>query len=67
MITKAEFVDWKNNPVTKEVMSILRGYQERIKEELAQSAGNDPLADKFRSGAYSAYTDMLDIQFGDDE
>lgn len=33
-----------------------------LKEQLAQSAGIDPLSDRFTSGAIQAYTDILDIK-----
>lgn len=32
-----------------------------LKEQLAQSAGIDPLSDRFKAGAIQAYTDILNI------
>lgn len=40
------------------------GFRERIeamKEQLAQSAGIDPLTDRWTAGAIQAYSDILNI------
>jgi len=42
----------------------MEGFRERIealKEQLAQSAGVDPLSDRFKSGAIQAYNDILNV------
>lgn len=38
-----------------------------LKDELAYSAGIDPLADRFKSGAIQAYNDILNTSFDDVE
>jgi hypothetical protein len=61
-VTKSEFIDWKKHPVTKEVMSILKDRVEQLQFELGQSAGQDPLNDRFKCGAVAAYYDMIQIE-----
>lgn len=42
----------------------MEGFRQNIsdlKDELAQSAGIDPLSDRFKSGAIQAYNDILNI------
>lgn len=63
MATKADFIDWRNNQVTKEVMD---GFRQRIQEleiTLGKSAGVDPLQDRFHVGAIAAYHDLIYIDF----
>ena len=62
-MTKTEFYDWKSNLVTKEVF---RQFQERIdalRELLGDSAGEDPLLDRWKVGAIQAYKDLIHIEF----
>lgn len=64
-ITKDSFRDWKSNPVTKAVFNEIaqRVFAER--ERLGNTAGNDPLNDRYVVGAIAAYTDLLNIDFGE--
>lgn len=52
--------DWKQLDVTQEVYKHLRFRVEALKEELANSAGVDPLSDRYRAGYIRACLDFLD-------
>lgn len=62
-MTKADFIDWRTSPITKEVFNLLRQYIEGLQAELGQSAGVDPVVDARKVGAIQAYKDMLDIEY----
>lgn len=43
---------------------MMLGFMERIdqiRQELGQTAGIDPLSDRYRVGAIAAYTDVLNV------
>lgn len=64
-MTKDDFVNWKNSPVTKEIFIRIQQNVERLKEELSESAGINPINDRFKSGAIAGYNDLLLIDFED--
>lgn len=64
-MTKDDFVHWKNSAVTQEIFNTIYRNIESLKHELAESAGIDPLKDRFTSGAIGAYNDLLLIDFED--
>lgn len=64
-MTKDEFVAWKNNPITQEVFKKIKQNIDLTKEDLASSAGENPLSDRFKVGAIGAYNDLLLIDFED--
>jgi hypothetical protein len=66
-MTKQDFLDWKQHPVTKEIFSLLRQQEENIKEQLATSAGLDPAEDRYRAGYIAAYRDIYLIRPEDGE
>jgi hypothetical protein len=62
-VTKDSFRDWKANPVTKAVMTEIARRIQAVQEDLGVTAGQEPLNDRFKSGAVGAYTDLLNIEF----
>lgn len=60
-MTKEEFSDWKRHPVTEFIHAVISDRIEQGKEELALSAGRDPIEDARKSGKLMAYSDFLDI------
>ena len=57
MITKEMLVSWKNDPVTQEVISVIRDYREQAKEYLAHGVENHTEY----VGMCKAYAQMLEI------
>ena len=45
MYTKADFVDWKNSPVTQDFLKCVKMEVEMNKDMLAEEAGRNPIAD----------------------
>lgn len=65
--TKTEFIEWLSYPVTKGVFKAL---QARIKDrefELGQSAGLDPLHDRYVAGGIRAMRDTILVDWPDVE
>lgn len=62
-MTKADFSDWKANPITKQVFSQIRKRIVDLQEELGGTAGQSVLEDGKRVGAIQAYLDFLDIEY----
>lgn len=64
-VTKDSFRDWKSNPVTKAVFAEIHNMIHESQERLGNSAGLDPLNDRYISGAIAAYRDLLNIDFSE--
>ena len=62
-MTKGDFVDWKNSPITKALFQALGNNIEGLKEELASSAGVDARTDAIKVGAIQAFRDVLDTEW----
>lgn len=65
MITKADFIDWKSNPVTKAVFMEIKKLADDGVEGLSLSAGLDPLNDRAIVGKINGLRNVLDISFSD--
>lgn len=65
MISKQEFLQWKENPVTEEVFNTIAQRIEDAKDVLSVSAGNDSLNDRFLAGMIQAYREILDTSYED--
>lgn len=66
-MTKEEWVDWKQHPVTK---AYFEACEERVvesKELLSTSAGLDSNQDNFMRGFIHAYREMMDFRVEDIE
>jgi hypothetical protein len=54
--------EWKSLEITQVVMAEFKRRQAFMKEQLAEQAGLEPLADREKVGAIKAYQDFLDIE-----
>lgn len=59
--------EWKSIDITQIIMSELKARQEQLKNELASSAGVDPLYDRWRAGVIAGYSDLLNIELDEPE
>lgn len=59
-MTKKDFVDWKQNPVTTDFFKQIQYRITGLKDELASSAGINPRDDAWRAGGIQAFQDVLD-------
>ena len=62
-LTRSEFIDWKHSPVTKAIYEDLNIRILALQAELGQTAGTDPLKDKFVVGMIRAYKNVFDIEW----
>ena len=60
MITRSDFIDWKSNPVTKEVFASIYERIHQLQEDLGGSAGIDVRQDSMKVGAIQACRDILE-------
>lgn len=67
MSSKADFIDWKSHPVTKQVFDGLREQELNVMETLAVSAGTDPLQDRYHAGYIAALRDFYLIRLEDED
>jgi hypothetical protein len=67
MSSKADFIDWKSHPVTKQVFEGLREQEATVAETLAVSAGVDPLQDRYHVGYIAALRDFYLIRLEDED
>lgn len=61
MITKEEFIAWKNNKVTEAFFAAISSKREDIKETIVQTAGEDSVRDAIYRGYCVAMSDVLDV------
>ncbi len=54
--------DWKHLEITQEILGALKERQAYLKEVLSESAGIDPLEDRWKTGVIAGYQDILDIE-----
>ncbi len=62
MVTKEEYLDWKNNPVTQALFSSIAARVNDGAKELAGSAGINPLDDRFKCGMIAAFQEVLVVE-----
>lgn len=57
-------MDWKQHPITQEVLNTIKIRIRDLESELGISAGVDSLHDRFKVGAIAAYKDFyfLDME-----
>lgn len=58
-MTKDDFVNWKNNEVSRLVFAMQRDLIERTQDTLGGSAGLDPLQDRFLVGYIKGLQEIL--------
>lgn len=64
-ITKADFVDWRSNPVTKAFLGVCLDRAREAKDVLAVTAGLDSGQDSFYRGFIHAYQEMFEFRVDD--
>lgn len=64
-VTKAEFVQWTENPVTKAVFEVIDNRVEDAKDILAVSAGEDSRTDAMLVGMIRAFNELKEIGYDD--
>lgn len=63
-MTREEIVEWKHHPVTMEFFDAIKQRILGLKDEIADNARyGDPRDLAFRSGAITAFQDILDVDF----
>lgn len=67
VLTKEEWIDWKNSPVTRAFYAAVNIRIEDAKEVLASTAGIEPDTDNFYRGFIAAYREMLEFTIEDVE
>lgn len=64
-VTKEEFLQWKENPVTKSVFEVIDNRVEDAKDILAVSAGEDSRTDAMLVGMIRAFNELKEIGYDD--
>ncbi len=64
-VTKEEFSQWLEHPVTRSVFRVVADKIEDAKELLSVSAGLQPDSDRFHCGMIQAFRDVLEISYGE--
>lgn len=64
-ITKSEWMDWKNDQITRAFFEAARDRVEDAKDVLSVSAGVDPDSDNYYRGFIAAYREMMDFKVED--
>jgi len=67
IVTKSEWVDWKQNPVTNAFYSAIKERISEATELLVNKAGLDQVEDNFFRGFIAAYNEVLGFSIEDME
>lgn len=62
-MTYSDFMDWKANPCTKEVMAEIRSECYEIARVLAVQAGLDSLNDRYQAGVIRGMERILEVDY----
>jgi hypothetical protein len=65
-VTESEFMDWRANPITKQVFTSIKNRIYDLQVHLGLSAGIDTREDAKNVGAIQAYTDLLSMEFDEE-
>ena len=63
MISYQDFLNWKQDPVTKVVFDAIEDKMEKYKEILVEDAGKEPDSDRFMCGYIRACNDVLNTEY----
>lgn len=66
-VSKEDYIQWKNNPITKRLYLYSHMRIRAIEESLGVNAGHQPLFDRFCSGQIDSYKDILDWKLDEEE
>ncbi len=64
-VTREEFQQWKESPVTKAVFEVIEGRIDDAKEVLAVTAGDDSRNDGILVGMIRAFRELKEIDYDD--
>ena len=64
-VSKEEFVQWLDNPVTREVFEVINQRIIDAKDILGATAGEDPVADRYLVGMIRAFNELKGIEYDD--
>jgi hypothetical protein len=62
-MNRSDFKDWQSQPITKAFFIAINNKVEALKEELVQSAADDPKWDAVKRGAVAALRDIMDADW----
>lgn len=62
MFTKADFLSWKQDKITRALFEYVQDVQKEAKERLAVDAGINPPQDRYDAGGIEALKDVLEWQ-----
>lgn len=65
ILSRSDFLDWKSNKVTEAFFEAAQFRIAEAKEILANSAGSDPLNDRYLVGLIAAYSELQDFRVED--
>jgi len=66
-MTKNEFLEWKSDPRTQEILQGMKSQVGRMEYQIARSVGEDSKMDLIRRGYILAFEDVINIQFEETE
>jgi hypothetical protein len=64
-MTKQDFIDWKQHPVTNAFIKAIVDKREGLREELGFSAGSNSVEDAVKRGAILTCTDILNMEYSE--
>ena len=67
MISYQDFLNWKQDPVTKKFFEDVEDKIEQCKQLLDEDAGKDPESDRYMCGMARAYYNILATEFDGEE
>lgn len=67
MISKSEFQEWVNHPVSEAFMQALAEKQQAVLIQLANNINDDALPNSFYQGYFRALEDVSGFDIGDTE
>jgi len=67
LVNYEDFVNWKQDPVTKQFFNQIEDKIEEVKDLLVQDAGKDPEGDRYLCGYARACYDILATEFKEDD
>lgn len=62
-MTRQEALDWKQHPITQKIFQVLQARIRECEELLGESAGVNPLQDRFYAGVIAAHKDVVRLDF----
>lgn len=62
-MTRQEALDWKQHPITQQVFALLQSRIRECEQVLGESAGINPLQDRFYAGVIAAHKDVVLLDF----